>query len=194
MSSMAMEEDGRWRNVFVLCTGRCGSTTFSEALRYCTNYSAGHESLRAHVGKARFAYPAYHVEADNRLCWLLGRLEEAFGANAFYVHLRRDRDAVAKSFAARADKGIMAAYRNAILMPKDRVVRSNIDLAYDYIDTVDSNIAMFLRDKQFMRFDLEHARRDFSDFWERVGAEGDFERCLEEFSQNHNATKIAAAG
>lgn len=55
-------------------------------MRHCTNYTAGHETLRPRLGDERFAYPAYHVEADNRLAWLLGRLERHYGKDAFYVH------------------------------------------------------------------------------------------------------------
>ena len=31
-------------NVFVLCTGRCGSTTFTQACQHIQNYTASHES------------------------------------------------------------------------------------------------------------------------------------------------------
>ncbi|GGA66833.1 hypothetical protein GCM10011521_01190 [Arenimonas soli] len=31
-------------NVFVLCTGRCGSVSFARASAYLTNYTAGQES------------------------------------------------------------------------------------------------------------------------------------------------------
>ena len=50
-------------NVFVLCTGRCGSVTFIESAKHIANYSAGHESRTYEIGSARFAYPPDHVEA-----------------------------------------------------------------------------------------------------------------------------------
>lgn len=70
-------------NVFVLCTGRCGSTTFIESARHISNYSAGHETRTYLTGAARFDYPQSHIEADNRLSWLLGRLNKTFGGGRF---------------------------------------------------------------------------------------------------------------
>jgi hypothetical protein len=70
----------RYRNIFVLCTGRCGSTTFIKAAGHIRNYSAAHESRTEELGHARFAYPNFHIEADNRLSWLLGRVDTLFGA------------------------------------------------------------------------------------------------------------------
>ncbi|MEJ1383421.1 MAG: hypothetical protein RPV21_03475, partial [Candidatus Sedimenticola sp. (ex Thyasira tokunagai)] len=66
-------------NIFILNTGRCGSTTFIEACRHITNYSAAHESRIQLIGDRRLAYPQNHIEADNRLSWLLGRLEHTYG-------------------------------------------------------------------------------------------------------------------
>ena len=43
-------------NVFVLNTGRCGSTTFIEACRHITNYSAAHESKTGRLGPARLRF------------------------------------------------------------------------------------------------------------------------------------------
>jgi len=77
-------------NVFVLCAGRCGSVTFIEVAKHVCNYIAGHETRTALNGHARFAYPVGHIEADNRLSWLLGRLDDRYGDEAFYVHLQRD--------------------------------------------------------------------------------------------------------
>ncbi|GAB6042934.1 hypothetical protein [Endothiovibrio diazotrophicus] len=175
-------------NIFVLNTGRCGSTTFIEACRHIDNYSAAHESRARLTGTARLAYPADHIEADNRLSWLLGRLDDAYGTDALYVHLSRERDAVAASFARRAGFGIMRAYREGILMEGEEG-QDALELAYDYIDTVESNIAHFLRDKpRTMEFQLENAKDAFRDFWERIGARGDLERALAEWDVRHNAS------
>lgn len=189
-----MDEQPRWGNIFILCTGRCGSTTFIKALNHCTNYTAGHETRTARAGRTRFAYPANHIEADNRLSWLLGRLDRYYGDNAFYVHLRRNRQRVAESFVKRSDRGIMAAYRDAILMPRGKTVRTeqDMDFAIDYIDTVNTNIAMFLRDKSAkMIFQLEHWEQHFPEFWKKIGAEGDFQAAIGEFGVLHNASRNA---
>src|SRR5664279_6422416 len=84
-------------NVFVLTTGRAGSESFIAACKHLTNYTAGHESQVSRLGPDRIQYPDRHIEADNRLAWFLGRLEERYGDEAFYVHLVRDRAATAAS-------------------------------------------------------------------------------------------------
>ena len=174
-------------NVFVLNAGRCGSTTFIRACRHIDNYSAAHESRLRLTGPQRLAYPADHIEADNRLSWLLGRLERAYGDDAFYVHLRRERDASARSFARRADFGIMQAYREGILLGGQG--QDAEEIALDYLDTVESNIALFLDGKtRVMDFRLEHARQDFRRFWQAIDATGDLERALAEWDVRYNAS------
>lgn len=175
-------------NVFILNSGRCGSTTFIEACRHIANYSAGHETRLRKTGAERLAYPARHIEADNRLAWLLGRLDAAYGDRAFYVHLQRDRDATAASFVRRADFGIMRAYRDGVLLGGEPG-QDALDLAHDYLATVDANIRRFLADKtQTMDFHLERAQDDFQQFWRRIGASGDLNAALAEWTRRHNAS------
>ena len=180
-------------NVFVLSTGRCGSTTFARACQYVTNYTSAHESKTISIGKERIAYPENHIEADNRLSWFLGRLEQAYGDSAFYVHLTRNAEEVARSYARRfeAGSGIMKAYRNGILMGFSQEERYYHDIALDYCHTVNSNIEAFLKDKtRKMDFQLENAEADFRAFWDAVGAEGDFDKALVDFGRTHNASIV----
>lgn len=103
-------------NIFKLNTGRCGSTTIIEACKHIKNYSCGHESRSRKLRQERFNYPKDHIEADNRLSWLLGRLDRQYGDKAFYVHLKRNKNATACSFTKRYSKGIIKAYIEEILM------------------------------------------------------------------------------
>jgi hypothetical protein len=176
-------------NVFVLNTGRCGSVTFIEACRHIRNYSAAHESRVTQIGEQRLAYAANHIEADNRLCWFLGRLDRAYGDSAFYVHLRRDIDATAASFVKRRDFGIMKAWREGILLG-GQPEQSDSAIALDYIDSVEANIEHFLRDKsRHITVRLENAKADFTAFWHRIGAEGDLDRALAAWDTIHNASE-----
>ncbi|MCW8923470.1 MAG: hypothetical protein OQK69_07555 [Gammaproteobacteria bacterium] len=175
-------------NIFILNTGRCGSTTFIKACQHITNYSAAHESRATLIGEQRLAYPDNHIEADNRLSWILGRLDKTYGDDAFYVHLSRNRTKTAESFARRNDFGIIRAYREGILM-QEQQADSALELAQDYIDTVESNIALFLKDKtQTMEFSLENAEQDFKKFWQTINAEGDLEAALAEWQTAYNAS------
>lgn len=177
-------------NVFVLSTGRCGSTTFARACRHITNYSSGHETRVSLLGPERLEYPPNHIESDNRLTWFLGRLEARYPRDVFYVHLQRDRRKVAESYAKRLEPGLMmSAYAHGIhlYLPEDIRDRA-LTIALDYVDTVTANIALFLAGKpNQMGFQLENAKQDFLIFWERIGAEGDIDAALAEFDTAYNA-------
>lgn len=162
--------------------------TFIQACQHIANFTAGHETRLRLIGNARLAYPDNHIEADNRLSWLLGRLDRTYGNNACYVHLTRDQAATTTSFARRADFGIMKAYREGILLDGESE-QTPYDLAVDYLDTVDANIALFLKDKRNrMVFRLEHAKDDFKTFWNWIGAQGDLDKALAEWDTSHNAS------
>ncbi len=177
-------------NIFILNTGRCGSTTWIEACRHIRNYSSGHES-RAHLlGDQRLAYPDRHIEADNRLSWFLGRLDQRYGDRAFYVHLSREPEDTVRSFCRRMAFPIMQAYREGILLNADTGYRSE-DLARDYIDTVESNIALFLKDKHnWMAARLGSSKADFEIFWRAIDAEGDLAAALAEFDVRYNQSVL----
>lgn len=173
-------------NVFILCTGRCGSTTFIQASSHITNFSSAHESRAGYIGDERLNYPANHIEADNRLSWFLGKLDRKYGNNAIYVHLKRDEVETARSFIKRYNMGIMAAYANAIIMGRSPEI-SQFDLCIDYVKTVNSNIEHFLRNKTMkMIFSLENAKTDFILFWEMIRAEGNLISALADWEIHYN--------
>ena len=175
-------------NVFILNSGRCGSTTFIRACSHITNYSAGHETRAGLIGPERLNYPDNHIEADNRLSWYLGRLDLKYGDDAFYVHLKRDRQATAESFAKRADFGIMQAYREGIVLGLQGEPEP-VAIARDYLDTVDANIGHFLKDKQHtLHLRLESAKEDFLRFWEWIDASGPLETALLEWDTTYNSS------
>jgi hypothetical protein len=173
-------------NIFILNTGRCGSTTFIKACQHITNFSAAHESLASQAGFKRLAYPDQHIEADNRLSWFLGRLDEKYSNDAFYVHLKRTKKNTVDSFSRRENFGIMKAYKEGILLGYDNKLPAD-EIAADYIHTVESNIQLFLKDKtKKIEFTLENAGKDFKIFWEKISAEGNLSKALKEWNINYN--------
>ncbi len=175
-------------NIFILNSGRCGSTTFIKACQHITNYTSAHESLLTETGAKRFNYADNHIEADNRLCWFLGRLDKIFGDNAYYVHLSRDPDETADSFSRRIDFGILKAYEQGILMHEKHKLPAH-EIATDYIATVESNIKHFLKDKSSaMNISLETIKTDFVEFWNNINAQGDLSKALKELDINYNAS------
>jgi hypothetical protein len=179
-------------NVFILCSGRNGSVTFSRACQHITNYTASHESRTRYLGVERFAYPHNHIEADNRLSWMLGRLYQHYGDEAFYVHMTRDENKVAESFYARYDApgSIVRAYHTSILMGATAETPI-LEVCHDFCDTVNMNIALFLRDRpNKMCFPLEQATELFPEFWEHIGAEGDLDAAMAEWSIPYNQRRL----
>lgn len=182
-------------NVFILSAGRCGSATFVHACSHIKNYSTAHES-RSNLIEGRLDYPDNHIESDNHLSWFLGRLDERYGDDAYYVHLKRDIDAQARSWAKRYGKneykkrGYMWAYRNRLIWKGEKNASlDKLSICRHYIDTVNSNICMFLKDKsRQMEFQIESAKKDFERFWYNIDAEGDVSMAIEEWSKNYNAS------
>jgi hypothetical protein len=172
-------------NVFVLCTGRCGSTTFVAACRHMTNFTSGHESRVGKIGRDRLDYPAGHIEADHRLAFQLGRLEQRFGDRASYVHLTRDPDATAASWAERFTIGTMMSSFRRGMLGNEAVSRR--DSALEMVETATANIEHFLKGKsRVLTVRLESAEQDFERFWEWVGAQGSLEMALAEWRVRRN--------
>lgn len=179
--------------VFVLGTGRCGTSTFSKACTHITNYSCGHESLSNRFGKERFAYPNSHIECDNRLSWHLGHLEELFGDDAYYVHLKRERSAVVHSLNARFFRphSIIDAFCTGLRMnpPEKMTEAERWQACQDYIDTVYKSIDYFLANKsRKMELYIEKAAESLPVFWEMIGAEGNLDESLRELNRRYNET------
>lgn len=179
--------------VFILCTGRSGSKAIIKSCKHIENYTSGHESLTHFFGPERFNYDDHHIEADNRLSWHLGQLNKLYKDTAFYVHLKRNRDNLANSFMKRFYQpgSMIDAFCEGIKKtpPEKLGYADRLKVCYDYIDTVNSNIAFFLSDKSNkMTINLENIITDFPDFCDRIDAKGDLNAALEEFRIKHNAS------
>lgn len=179
-------------NIFVLCTGRCGSVTFSKACEHLSNYTTGHESKYRHFADERLAFPDRHIEVDFRLTWYLGPLENLYGKKAFYVHLTRSPELVAGSYVNKFDRhgqGMGGFWVGMLGKP-----RADLDLTMlDMIGVMNENIKHYLRDKEHMCIDIDAAVRQFPEFCERIGAQGDIKAACSEFRKRYNAGLTADA-
>ena len=179
--------------MFVLCTGRTGSSTFIEACRHIDNFSSAHESRSSFYGTARLEYPKRHIEADNRLIWFFGDLDKRYGKESFYVHLRRDELKTAKSFSRRWKwnrVSIVQAFYHAILIRHKKPSEKEISaVSRHYVNTVNSNIEVFLKDKPHkLTVRLENIESDFRNFWVAIEAEGDYEKAISCWEKKYNAS------
>jgi hypothetical protein len=177
--------------VFILCTGRSGSTAIIKACEGIKNFTCGHETLSHKFGKDRFDYPDNHIEADNRLAWFLGSLDKKFGDDAVYIHLIRDKDATVKSYNQRwkSRLTIVKAFAEGILMTPVELLddTSRLLVCSDYYDTVNSNIELFLKNKtQKIEIHLDNIKQGFQQLWNLIGAQGDLDLALQSFDEHHN--------
>lgn len=173
-------------NVFVLCTGRCGSLAFATACNHITNYTAGHETGHRRVGRGSFQYPDNHIEVDCRLAWRLGRLQKQYGRNAFYVHLMRNASDTARSYHAKMTKKNHGLARAWFEVNGHPITPHWPAMLMDMVFTVRENIEAFLADKDHMTVRIEEAKDRFPGFWNHIGAQGDLSRALAEFDKGHN--------
>lgn len=166
--------------------------TLSRACTHLTSHTSAHESMTHATGAARFAFPANHIEIDNRLAWFTGRLDRVWGDRAAYVHLTRDPEQVARSFTLRANQGIIRGYKQDILARSRNLGWKTplIDYCRDYVDTVTANITHYLRDKQHvMEMTLETMPDDFEQLCGWIGADGNLDAARAELAVVHNATE-----
>ncbi len=180
--------------IFVLTSGRAGSKTFVKACQSIQNFTASHESLAGKIGEERFAYPDNHIEADNRLSWFLGKLDEKFGDEAFYVHLIREKKKVVASLLKRwkGRGNVMKAFCEGIYMIPTFTVTSEQkkQISTDYYECVNSNIFCFLKNKsRKMEIHLETIEKDFIKFWNLIGAEGNLNSAIQSLKIKHNQSK-----
>jgi len=172
--------------VFVLCTGRCGSTSLYYACRHMSNFTVGHETRARFAGPSRLDYPDDHIEIDNRLSWFLGRLDREYGDEPYYVHLKRERQAVAESYARRMNSEFTLGAGHKLYMLMNGA-NDDLDVCLDVVDTVTANIELFLRDKsKVLRMSLENIAEDFVRFWYWIGAEGGKDAAIAEFRTLYN--------
>src|SRR5690625_705479 len=123
----------------------------------------------------------------------LGELDERYGAEPLYVHLRRDPVQVARSFARRWENGnpagIITAFAGALVISPDPwPAERRMEVCRCYVQTVTANIEAFLADKpRQMTVWLDEAEEWLPRLWERIGGRGDLETALKRFEVQHNA-------
>lgn len=190
--------------VFVVGTGRCGSVTFARACEASIeNYTVGHETRARFASLGRLNYPDQHIESDHRLGFFVGSIRKRWRPSlTFFVHLRRDAEATAQSWAKRYNirGGLMPAFANGIVFRgmgtkrPPRPAHSSFDpveCARLYVRTMNDQIECALqghREKiELWIDDLDESAA--ARFLQRIGAEGDSEEFVRRLREVHNAGK-----
>ncbi len=190
-------------NVFVLCTGRCGSVTFSKACGHITNYTSGHETRLTgslhYMGVHSVNHPERHIEVNPQLIWRLGWLAKFYdGKPVYYVHLKRDEEAVARSYFNKfyqKAQGVAWAWWVLVGKPKpvDATGRKPLSsVFFDMVVTMNLSIETYLKNRPHMTIDIENPKEKFREFWNEIGAEGNLDAALGEFDTHYNTNQEAA--
>ena len=187
----------KYKHIFILSAGRCGSMTFIKACNHIENYSSFHESgrlLNSH-DKYNLIYPEYHIESDNRLSWFLGSIDKLYGNNALYLKLTRNKQKIINSYLKRKtlNQGILPAFAINIFQQKKRdITKAGYEWAANhYVNTVYDNINFFLKNKNnTLEIDIDSPIESFKEFWEEIEAIGNIDNAINEFNVKYNSSKI----
>ncbi len=171
-------------NVFVLCTGRCGSLTFARARRFIENYTSAHGS----DPQMRLDYPDDHIEVDNRLPWLLGRLDEAY-PDAYFVHLLRNLEDTVRSFVERGSNRRTSPLHGFMFALKQGKADSPKATAEELVDTINANIRHYLQRRPHVTIQIEDPQAGFTRMWREIGGVGDRSAALAALTECHNRGK-----
>lgn len=168
--------------VFVVGTGRCGSVTFSRAAAHITNYSVAHESWI----NPNLHFPDRHIEVSPRLTWVLPKLVETYTTDVLYVHLRRRRVEVVRSWLRRGRQRGPGIWERLVYPTLPEDYRQSCELCYDAVTRM---IELCLAGKNQMTVWLHEIRKSWRQFWRAIGAEGNYRRSLAEWRVRYNASK-----
>jgi hypothetical protein len=166
--------------VFVTGTGRCGTTTFYHACQHIKNFTSGHETSRRLLRVPRF--PDQHIECSYLVVPWIPHLIERY-PDSRWVHLIRDREACVHSMATIAPKRQNGWACIWYLVGKNRHDRRSAELFYASTNA----LIKALIPPGSMTLRLEEAGLRWAEFWEWIGAEGNFQASLGEWGRKYNA-------
>lgn len=83
-------------HIFVVGTGRCGTSTFYQACLHIKGFTVGHESSAGRIPS--WTYPDKHIEISSQLVYGIPKLRQRY-ADAKWVHLIRAREPCVESLA-----------------------------------------------------------------------------------------------
>jgi hypothetical protein len=168
--------------IFILSTGRTGTTTLYKACRHIKNYTCGHESNRKKWYSLE--YPDNHIEIDNRLSWFKPELEKNY-PTAMFVHLTRNTPDVINSFKKRSDRGIIKSFIEGVLQSKEENM-SDLEIELSIIRYIQCINKMCTSGRVPFLFDIKKYYCFFPQFCEWINANVDMNKALKEFETHYN--------
>lgn len=165
---------------FVVGTGRCGTTTFSEACMHATNYTVGHETATGRI--ADWGYPENHIEVSAPLVVAIPILRRRYPA-ARWVHLiRADKRTCAQSLRAMSLGRTVRAFAWVFFQSHNPNLTVASEAMYDCLNGM---CDLMLPEERFT-LTLEHAKEQWLACWQFMRCEGDYHASLQEWDVRYN--------
>jgi hypothetical protein len=164
--------------VFVVGTGRCGTTTFYQACRHITNYTVGHESEGFRIPK--YEFDDKHIEVSHLNSIALPLLVKKY-PDSMFIHLIRDRQATIQSWV----NGHPDLHEELNCWSRLWYMERNLDAAQIAAARYDRVFELCERMTTWS-FKLDRATMWWGVFWRYIKAEGSYDEALKEFSRAYN--------
>lgn len=164
--------------VFVTGTGRCGTSTFYQAARHCSNFSAAHES---HAGNVQDdVYPDNHIEVSAHLVFAIPMLRDSY-PDAKWIILQREKRACTTSLVMECSPAMIGYGRQRFGIRDEGQI---LEMVSGFYDDVHRFCKLLLPEARFVR--LEQARAEWRNIWNWLGLQGNFEASLAEWDRAYN--------
>lgn len=165
-------------NVFVVGTGRCGTTTFSKACSHATNMTSCHEGAAG--TPYSLIYSSDHIEIDPPLSFWVPELRRIYPGCKFVHLVREPRGCVASM--VRNDPEICKWFGRMVYHSEETTELQGAIALYRVVNDL-------IYGDDVLRVKLETIREQWQEVWDWMGCEGDFNASLQEWEIRHNASQ-----
>ena len=178
-------------NIFVLSTGRAGSTTFSKACAHLDNYTVSHGCKFTNACDLTFNYPDNHIAVDNRFVDHLNTLNNLYQKDVLYIILHRNLKEQAESLKKLDEKNKYLSLDSCegVLSYEDYLIKQDEKIA-DFLYTNYELPYRYKVEHNFLDFNLSLAKDNFDYFWHLINGKGNLTEALDEWDIKYNAGNV----
>lgn len=172
--------------VFVVGTGRCGTSTFYQACKHITNYTVGHETKKGPSKIGDWEFPDNHIEISSNLTIALPHLIRTY-PEAKFVRLKRNKQDCIKSLAECVPESmVMFAKQWWYLYDIDLISLDYLKVASTFYDWCEELYQMVLPIGSLF-YDIEKMEQNFAKFCLTIEATGKLADGTSEFKKKYNS-------
>lgn len=178
--------------IFVTGTGRCGTSTFYQAVSHATNFTAGHESRAGRL--EQHEYPDNHIEVSSQLVVDLPRLMSIY-PDSRWVHLVRGKAATVESLANCCPDAMecyaIQWFQHQFAKHDRKLHRQQLldtaEMYYNNVNLLVSSIFKQTSPDRAHTFLLHRDVNRWDYWWNMLELEGDLEASKQEWLKKYNA-------